>query len=130
MTKMMGLGLALALMVALMVGCAKPQTIFIETTPSGAAISLDSEYYGRSPATIKLDNVKKLQTLIVVAEMGEYNAATKTIRKKSNGMFPKQIFLKLDRTYNPNGSGGPGSHQTTIQGPTIVIPGVGAAPPQ
>lgn len=137
MTRLYLLGIAC---VALLLGaCAKPQTIFIETAPPGAAISIDSEFVGRSPAQIDIDNVKKHKTLRIVAEKSAYQTSTKTLKKKKTGLFPKAVFLKLDETPTRNtaGASGSGSQQggqqttiqgPTIQGPTIVFPGMSPTP--
>ena len=124
---------------ALLGGCfAVPQTITIETAPSGAAISVDHEYIGRSPVDHDIKDIRKLNQLKIVAEIANYNLATKTIKKlkPQKERFPNAIFLKLDQTaaLGANGSGGQGGQQqqggqqTTIQGPTIVFPGMSGTP--
>lgn len=123
----------LALFVLLLGACATPQSINIETTPSGAAISVDSEYVGRSPAKIDLPDVGHHKELRIVAEKSQYESAVKTITKKRSGKFPKSVFLKLEpkvvqETSNRGGGYGGSQQQTTIQGPTIVMPGAGPAP--
>jgi len=129
MTNLQITGLACATLVTF--GCATQQTIGVETSPSGAAISVNSEYIGRSPAQVSLDDIKHIKTLRIDAEKAEYDTATKLIEKKSNGKFPGQVFLKLDPTStSPLGGNGQvqGGQQTTIQGPTIVFPGMSPTP--
>ena len=117
--------------ILLLGACATPQTINIETTPSGAAVSVDSEYIGRSPTKIDLRDVDDHKELRIVAEKSQFDSSVKTISKKRNGMFPNSVFLKLEPSlvHNTSGYAPSGSQQqTTIQGPTIVMPGAGPAP--
>lgn len=120
--------------IALLTGaCATPQTISVETSPSGAAISVDNEYIGRSPAKIKMEDIDDIKELEVVAEKRYYETSVKTLEKKRNGKFPKKVFLKLEeehvRIHGSSGSGHmQGGQQSTIQGPTIVYPGSGSTP--
>jgi hypothetical protein len=121
----------LGFFILLLGACATPQSINIETTPSGAAISVNSEYIGRSPAKIDLRDVGNHKELRIVAEKSQYDSAVKTIKKKRNRMFPNSVFLKLEPTIVQNTSGhapGGSQQQTTIQGPTIIMPGAGPAP--
>jgi hypothetical protein len=123
----------LGLSVLLLGSCASvPQTINVETTPSGAAISVNSEYIGRSPIEINLKDVGHYQQLRIVAEKAQYTSTVKTLKKKSNRMFPGSVFLKLEPAIAHNQNTGQGrsasQQRTTIQGPTIVMPGSGPAP--
>ncbi|MFT5718597.1 MAG: hypothetical protein ACI9T7_002804 [Oleiphilaceae bacterium] len=119
-----------------LVACARQQTISIETSPPGAAISVDQEYIGRSPVDHDIDDTRKISKIKIVAEKVNYNAASKTIKKlKNKERFPNAVFLKLDQVApllgaNGSGQGGQqqGGQQTTIQGPTIVFPGMTGSP--
>ena len=119
----------LGLLVLLLGACASvPQTIYIETTPSGAAISVNAEYIGRSPTQIDLKDVGHHQQLRIVAEKSQYTSTVKTLKKKSNRMFPGSVFLKLEPTIVQNLNTPSGSQQqTAIQGSTIVMPGADAS---
>ena len=107
----------------------------VETSPAGAAISVDNEYVGRSPVSVKLRGTMKLKDMNITAELEAHDLAAKVIRKKS-GRFPKQVFLKLDPTRAPAGGagGGQGLQQggttTTVQGPTIIMPSMAPQQPQ
>ncbi len=123
--------------ILLLVACAKQQTISIETSPSGAAVSVDQEYIGRSPVDHDIDDTRKIVNLKIVAEKVNYNASSKTIKKlKNKERFPNAVFLKLDQVApllgtNGSGQGGQqqqGGQQTTVQGPTIVFPGMNGSP--
>jgi len=111
----------------LITACATSQSINIETSPPGAAISVDQEYIGRSPTTVDISDVDDIRNLRIVAEKAQFNTSSKTLKKKRNGLFPEQVFLKLDQPVNLMGGGSgqqQGGQQTTIQGPTIIVPGV------
>lgn len=77
--------------------CATPQSIDIETAPPGAAISVDSEYIGRSPTQIDIEDIDEVRSLRIVAEKARHQPATKTVGKKPNGRFPEAVFLKLEK---------------------------------
>lgn len=84
------------------------QTISIETTPPGAAISIDQEYIGRSPIDHDIDDTGAISKIKIVAEKVNYNTASKTIKKlKTKKRFPNAIFFKLDQVtpLRANGSG-------------------------
>lgn len=112
------------------------QTIIVETTPSAAAISIDSEYIGRSPTSISLKDISDYKELKIEAAKADYDTATKIITKIRDDRFPNSVFLKLEPTrsaqnnQNTGSQGGQqqGGQQTTIQGPTIVFPSMGTTP--
>ena len=134
----MGKWLGLVIVIASVAGCATPQTIIIETSPAGAAVSVDDEYIGKSPTVYEMQDASEFQRIRILAEKQSYETTAKLIKKKRNGMFPQQVFLKLDPSMSAAEhkafSGmtpqmGRQRHgETTIQGPTIVIPGNMPAP--
>ena len=82
---------------------------------------------------IELKDVGHHQQLKIVAEKSQYTSTVKTLKKQSNRMFPGSVFLKLEPAIVPsqNTSGqipSANQQQTTIQGPTIIMPGSGPAP--
>ena len=124
--------LGMVIVMASMVGCATPQTITIETSPAGAAVSINDEYIGRSPTIFEMQDASAYQRIQILAEKQSYETTLKLIKRKPNGTFPQQVFLKLDPTVAVSGMttqmGGQQQGGTTIQGPTIVIPGMAPAP--
>ena len=118
-----------------LIGCTTPQSITIETTPSGAAISIDDEYIGKSPIVFDITNTNDFNRLRIVAEKQSFESALKTIKKKRTGLFAERVFMKLDPTMTAAAikaalSSGEQQQQTTIQGPTIVMPsGASVVPP-
>jgi len=123
----------LGLLCVALMGCETPQSITIETTPAGAAISVDSEYIGKSPVVFDIDDTHNMKRLHIVAEKQSHESTLKLIKKKSTGFFPERVFLKLDPSMSAaeikTASGSANNQQSTtiqgptIQGPTIVVPG-------
>ena len=85
------------LTVGLSAGCAsaRPVTIGVETSPPGAAITVESEFVGRSPTQITLSNPARQTSVVVTAEGEGHKPASRTIKRKSDGKWPAQIYLQL-----------------------------------
>jgi hypothetical protein len=75
----------------------------IETSPPGAAISIDSEYIGRSPIAFNVKGIdREHDSLRIVAEKTGYQSTAKTVvRNQSTKVFPTTMFLKLDEDIQP-----------------------------
>lgn len=105
------------LSMAALAGCATPQTISIMAVPSGAAISIESEYVGESPAAYSMSDVDDFDSLRIAAEMPGYEASIKTVTKKPGGLFPGKVLLQLEPKQLPETSQDAARRSTQ---PTVV----------
>ncbi len=125
------IGMAFALAAAtMMAGCEQPQEIEITSEPSKVAISVDSEYVGKTPYVFGIDDVNKLEKIRFKFERFGYESELMTIHKKpTTDMFPGKIHVILEPSLTPGEAKeavGGASQQMggqQMQGPTIVIPG-------
>ncbi len=76
--------------------CATPQTINVVTVPADAAISVDDEFVGHSPAAFTMKDVDDFETLRIAAERAGYETEVKTVSKRPGGLFPSKVYLQLD----------------------------------
>lgn len=78
-------------------GCASaPQMIEIETTPSGARVSVNNEDLGPSPVSYRAPYDHRVKSLVFRAEKPGYLESVKKLRR-NGGKFGKTVYLMLER---------------------------------